>query len=102
MSAWALARTTTLKPMRILHVTPYAPAAWAYGGIPRVVEALTAEQARRGHSVTLCTTDAATTHSRLNTSDGTVSRFQPHPAVKTSDGVDLRVFPNLSNRVSYH
>jgi len=91
-----------MKPRRILHVTPYAPAAWAYGGIPRVVAALAAEQARRGHAVTICTTDAATADRRLETADGTVSRFRPHPATRTDDGVTLRVFPNLSNRVSYH
>src|SRR5581483_10178402 len=45
-------------PMRILHVSPYAPDAWAYGGIPRLVGTLTRELARRGHQVTLCTTDA--------------------------------------------
>ena len=91
-----------MKPMRILHVTPYAPAAWAYGGIPRVVAALAAEQARRGHGVTICATDAATAERRLKTADGNVSRFRPHPAATITGGVELRVFPNLSNRVSYH
>jgi len=43
--------------MRILHVAPcYAPA-WAYGGPVRVVTGLTYELTRRGHDVTVFTTD---------------------------------------------
>ena len=34
--------------MRILHVSPYGEAAWAYGGIPRVVGALSRGLAKRG------------------------------------------------------
>ena len=76
--------------MRILHVTPYAPEAWAYGGIPRLTGALAREFGRRGHHVTICATDACDASSRL-------------PArIETRDGVTLRVFPNLSNHIAYH
>lgn len=76
--------------MRILHVTPYGGEAWAYGGIPRVVAAVTRGLARRGHQVTICTTDACDERSRL-------------PAIaRHEDGVDVRVFRNLSNRLAYH
>src|SRR5262249_23881140 len=44
--------------LRILHVVPYYQLAWAYGGIPRVATTLTQGLARRGHQVTVYTTDA--------------------------------------------
>jgi glycosyltransferase involved in cell wall biosynthesis len=47
--------------------------------------------ARRGHEVTVCTTDACDQFSRL-----------PPSLKRASDGVDVRVFPNLSNRLAYH
>jgi glycosyltransferase involved in cell wall biosynthesis len=77
--------------LRVLHVTPYGPEAWAYGGIPRIAGALARGLARRGHEVTVCTTDAHDGRSRLasrrdNTAD---------------DGVAVRVFPNVSNRLAY-
>jgi glycosyltransferase involved in cell wall biosynthesis len=77
--------------LRILHVTPYFADAWAYGGIPRVVSTLTRGLARRGHAVTVCTTDAR---------DG-AARVPPGEA-RTAEGVDVRVFPNFSNRLAYH
>jgi glycosyltransferase involved in cell wall biosynthesis len=89
-----------LKPKRILHVTPYAPLAWAYGGIPRVVGALAREQARRGHRVTVCATDAKTASDRYPSVTG-ASRWLPQTAVIDSDGVELKLFPNLSNRLAY-
>jgi glycosyltransferase involved in cell wall biosynthesis len=75
--------------MRILHVTPYSPDAWAYGGIPRVVDALTRGLSRRGHRVTVCATDAFDASSRLDA------------GARTAGGVDLRVCPNLSNALAY-
>jgi glycosyltransferase involved in cell wall biosynthesis len=76
-------------PLRILHVAPYAADAWAYGGIPRLLGSLTRALARRGHSVTVCATDACDETTRL-----------PNRA-HSVDGVDLRIFPNLSNRLAY-
>ncbi len=76
--------------MRILHVTPYASDAWAYGGIPRVVGAFTRSLARQGYDVTIVTTDACDVSVRLNGSGN------------TTDGVTQHVFPNLSNRLAYH
>ena len=78
-------------PLRILHVTPYSGEAWAYGGIPRLARTLTRGLARRGHRVTVCTTDACDESTRL-----------PSSASAAADGVDVRVFPNLSNRLAYH
>ena len=86
--------------MRILHVTPYYERAWAYGGIPRVVASLAHGQARRGHQVTVCATDACEAEKRLPAS-GT-RPFGAWPVDKSPDGVELRVFSNLSNTLAYH
>ena len=77
--------------MRVLHVTPYAPDAWAYGGIPRVVGSLARGLARRGHAVTVCTTDACDDSARL-----------PSGVSGVRGNVDVRVFRNVSNRLAYH
>ena len=87
------------KPLRILHVTPYSGEAWAYGGIPRVVAALTSGLADRGHDVTICATDAGGPATRLASAART---FHAWPPARIRDDVTLRVFPNLSNRAAYH
>ena len=76
--------------MRILHVVPYYHDAWAYGGIPRLASTLVRGLARRGHDVTVCTTDAADERSRAPI------------AGDQENGVRVRVFRNLSNRLAYH
>src|SRR5262245_22507796 len=75
--------------LRILHVTPYFQEAWAYGGIPRLATTLTTALARRGHRVTVCTTDVCDRHRRMPT--------QASPP----SAVDVHVFPNRSNRLAY-
>ena len=88
-----------MKRLRVLHVTPYFADAWAYGGIPRLADALVSGLADRGHAVTVCTTDAADAHARLH---GAARTFHAWPAVVREDGVVVRTFPNLSNRLAYH
>ena len=78
--------------LRILHVSPYYREAWAYGGIPRVVSVLATGLAARGHQVTVCTTDVRSAHERLD----------PAAAPMREDGVDVRVFRNVSNTLAYH
>ncbi len=90
-----------MRSLRILHVTPYYRDAWAYGGIPRLAPALTTGLARRGHSVTVCTTDVCDDKARLPRQATTRTRFQSWTST-TPDGVVVRVFPNLSNRLAYH
>lgn len=90
-----------MRPLRVLHVTPYSANAWAYGGIPRLADALARGLARRGHEVTVCATDACDESSRLAT-DAPHARFGGWPALQAADGVTLQVFPNLSNRAAYH
>ncbi|MFQ5466150.1 MAG: glycosyltransferase [Thermodesulfobacteriota bacterium] len=79
------------KRLKILHVAPYYYPAWSYGGIPRVVYELTTELARRGHDVTVCTTDV------LDSS----SRYGVKGREATVDGVKVHYFRNLSNRLAY-
>ena len=76
--------------LRILHVVPYYEQAWAYGGIPRLVTTMTRALARRGHQVTVCTTDVRDERTRA-------SSIGP-----SAHGVDVRMFPNVSNAVAYH
>src|SRR3954454_16072200 len=75
--------------LRILHVAPYYEQAWAYGGIPRLATTMTRALARRGHHVTVCTTDVRDERSRTP------------PSIGTSGGVEVRVFRNISNRLAY-
>ena len=44
--------------MKIVHLTPYYAPAYAYGGVVRAVEGLVQALHRRGHSLTVLTTDA--------------------------------------------
>jgi glycosyltransferase involved in cell wall biosynthesis len=73
-------------------VTPYAADAWAYGGIPRLVRSLTRGLARRGHQVTVCTTDAC---------DHLLRARAPHTPHTGPGTLDVRVLRNLSNRLAY-
>src|SRR5262249_45334364 len=79
----------------ILHVTPYFADAWAYGGIPRIATTLVREQVRRGHRVTVCTTDAATARGRAQSAASDLLRAD------AGGRVDVRTFRNLSNALAY-
>ena len=81
-----------MQPLRILHVTPYFTDAWAYGGIPRLATSLARGLARRGHHVTVCTTDARDAAGRLRCP----------PRQRTPHGVEVCTFVNASNRLAYH
>ena len=76
--------------LRILHVVPYYEQAWAYGGIPRLVTTMTRALARRGHHVTVCTTDVRDSRTRASS------------VFRNAHGVNVRIFPNLSNALAYH
>ncbi len=52
--------------MHIVHVTPYYAPAYAFGGVPRAVEGMAAAAAKRGHTVTVLTTDALSPNQRLD------------------------------------
>jgi len=76
--------------MHVLHVTPYFPPTWAYGGIPRIVDGLSRAQAASGTRVTVLTTDAFSSDAR----SGRPLRWEHH-------GVQVRTVPNASNRLAY-
>ena len=69
--------------MNILHLTPYHAPAWAYGGVPRAVEGLARAQQRRGHRVTVLTSDSLAAGQR-----------HPGPADELCDGVRVLRVPN--------
>jgi len=77
--------------LRILHVVPYFESAWAYGGIPRLATTMVRGLVRRGHEVTVCTTDACDERHRAG-----------HAPDAPVGGMVVRVFPNLSNTLAYH
>ncbi len=70
--------------MRILHLTPYYAPAYAFGGVVRSVEGMTRALARRGHSITVLTTDALDQNTRYSGSLDTIH-----------DGVHVLRVPNL-------
>jgi len=76
--------------MRILHVVPYYEQAWAYGGIARLATTMTRALAKRGHRVTVCTTDVRDEQTRAA------------PGHANIHGVDVRMFRNVSNSLAYH
>ena len=80
-----------MRSLRILHVTPYYTDAWAYGGIPRLATSLVNGLARRGHQVTVCTTDARDNSTRLPSAARS----------RTPEGVEVRIFRNVSNALAY-
>jgi glycosyltransferase involved in cell wall biosynthesis len=81
-----------MQSLRVLHVTPYFADAWAYGGIPRLAHSLVRGLSRRGHRVTVCTTDAGDASARLD-----APRY-----ARTDEGVDVWTFANASNHLAYH
>ena len=87
--------------LRILHVAPYFEHAWAYGGIPRVVSAQAHALAAAGHHVTVATTDARDGKTRTSAAGGETSRRLSPRRERTADGIDVLVFPNLSNAAAY-
>ena len=51
--------------------------------------------------MTFCATDVRDASSRLRPEGTHIRRFRPWPLIRTDDGVDVRVFPNVSNRLAY-
>jgi glycosyltransferase involved in cell wall biosynthesis len=87
--------------LRILHVAPYFEHAWAYGGIPRVVAAQAHALAAAGHHVIVATTDARDAKSRTSPAGGAPAPRLAPRTERTADGIEVRVFPNLSNAAAY-
>lgn len=76
--------------MKILQIIPHFYPAWAYGGPTRNVYGLAKELIKRGHSVTVYTTDALNSKERIKRKEEVV------------DGIKIRRFKNLSNTLAYN
>ena len=96
-----MGRFDCMQALSVLHVTPYGGDAWAYGGIPRLSDTIARGLAARGHEVTVCTTDACDADRRLPPPPGCDAR-RAWPPRQMDDRIELRVFPNVSNRLAYH
>lgn len=75
--------------MKILHVTPCFYPAEAYGGPVSVAYNVCRELARRGHEVTVYTTDSIDRYSRQK------------PRTRKIEGVNVYYFRNLSNSLAW-
>jgi glycosyltransferase involved in cell wall biosynthesis len=75
--------------MKILQVIPYFYPAWSYGGPPRSTYGLCKELVKRGHKVTVFTTDALDRNNRIKETRETVG------------GIEIRRFSNLNNYVAF-
>jgi glycosyltransferase involved in cell wall biosynthesis len=76
--------------MKILQVIPYFYPAWSYGGPPRNAYGLCKELVKRGHEVTVFTTDVLDARNRIKETR------------EIADGIEIRRFRNLSNYVAFH
>jgi glycosyltransferase involved in cell wall biosynthesis len=76
--------------MNILQVISYFYPAWSYGGPPRIVYELCKKLVKRGHKVTVFTTDAFNAQNRVKETQ------------EIADGIEVRRFRNLSNYIAFH
>ncbi len=77
--------------MKVLHLISSFPPAYSYGGPLRITYETSKELARRGHTITVFTTDVYDAHSRL--------AFERNPVCM--DGVKVYHFRNLSNTLAH-
>jgi glycosyltransferase involved in cell wall biosynthesis len=76
--------------MKILQIVCYFYPAWAYGGPPRNVYELSKALIKRGHQVSVYTTDAFDKENRVKEKQ------------EVADGIEIRRFRNISNYVAFH
>jgi glycosyltransferase involved in cell wall biosynthesis len=80
--------------LKVTFVIPYFYPAWQYGGQPRAAYELARSLARRGHSITVLTTDSGGA-TRLTTQEtGPKGR-------RKVDGVDIIYYRNVSNALAF-
>ncbi|MBI3814450.1 MAG: glycosyltransferase, partial [Nitrospinae bacterium] len=85
--------------MNILHIVPYFYPAWSYGGTPRVVYELCRELVRKGHNITVYTTDVFDKDSRQSA----VGSRQSTTCIETEvEGIKIKYFRNLSNTLAFN
>ena len=78
--------------MKILQVTPYFYPAWAYGGPARIVYELSKQLVKKGHQVTVFTTDAYTPKERIQKVGSS-----PYDI----NGIGTFYFKNISNLIAW-
>lgn len=76
--------------MKVLQIVPFFYPAWAHGGPVRVAYELSRALARRGHDITVYTTDTLDRNSRIAAG----------AQVADLDGIRVHYFRNLSNRLA--
>ena len=84
--------------MNILHIVPYFYPAWAYGGTPRVVFELCRELVKKGHNVTVYTTDVFDKDKRVEQSDVEIDGL----ALSEVEGIKIKYFKNISNSLAFN
>ncbi|KAF5430840.1 Glycosyltransferase Family 4 [Candidatus Methanophagaceae archaeon] len=77
--------------MRILQVISSFPPAYTYGGPVRVAYEVSKELVKRGHEVTVYTTDVYDVHSRF--------KYDENPV--WLDGIEVYHFKNVSNELAH-
>ncbi len=78
--------------MNILHIVPYFYPAWPYGGTPKVVFELCRELVKKGHNVTVYTTDVFDKNSRQSTN-----------CIEAEvEGIKIKYFRNISNSLAFN
>ena len=77
--------------MKILQVISSFPPAYAYGGPAKVAYDISKELVKRGHEVTVYTTDACDAQSRLTYDDNPM----------WMDGIEVYHFKNVSNKLAH-
>ncbi|MCX5884659.1 MAG: glycosyltransferase [Proteobacteria bacterium] len=104
--------------MNIMQIIPYFYPAWAYGGTPRVVFDLCKEMVKQGQNVTVYTTDTLDKNTRINQAvsyqPSAISHPKPEPLTPNPesrgslfhfdteiDGIKVRYFRNISNRLAF-
>lgn len=75
--------------MNILFVIPYYAPAWGYGGPPVIITSVAQELAKRGHTISVYTTDALSATKRAT------------PLVENIHRVSITRCPNLFNRLAW-
>jgi len=74
--------------VKILQVIPYFVPAWYYGGPVSAAYNLSKELSKRGHSITVYTTDTLNSEDRIKENE------------ETKDGIKIRRFKNWSNSIA--
>jgi len=77
--------------VNILQVTPYFAPAWAYGGPVRACYEVCTELARRGHKVTVYTTDSIGAQGRVN----------QNKTASSLSTLNIHYFKNLNNWLAF-